>query len=42
MRYYLQRRYPAFEERKAEILEIYAASEMLRQPPPLPEPAYTS
>ena len=33
MRYYLQRRDPAFEERKAEVLEVYAAAEMLRQMP---------
>jgi hypothetical protein len=30
--YYLQRRDPAFEERKAEVLEVYAAAEMLRIP----------
>jgi hypothetical protein len=29
VRYYLQRRDPAFEERKAEVLEVYAAAEML-------------
>ncbi len=33
MRYYLQRRDPAFEEGKAEVLEVYAAAEMLRQIP---------
>ena len=33
MRYYLQRRDPAFEERKAVVLEVYAAAEMLRQMP---------
>jgi len=33
VRYYLQRRDPAFEERKAEVLEVYAAAEMLRQLP---------
>jgi transposase len=31
VRYYLQRRDPAFEARKAEVLEVYAAAEMLRQ-----------
>ena len=31
VRYYLQRRDPAFEERKAEVLQVYAAAEMLRQ-----------
>ena len=30
VRYYLQRRDPSFEERKAEVLEVYAAAEMLR------------
>jgi hypothetical protein len=33
VRYCLQRRRPAFEERKAEVLEVYAAAEMLRQMP---------
>jgi transposase len=33
VRYYLQRRDPAFEERKAEVLQVYAAAEMLRQIP---------
>ena len=33
VRYYLERRDPAFEERKAEVLEVYAAAEMLRQMP---------
>ena len=33
VRYYLQRRDPAFDERKVEILEVYAAAEMLRQMP---------
>ena len=36
VRYYLQRRDPAFEARKAEVLEVYAAAEMLRQ---IPQPA---
>ena len=38
MRYYLQRRDPAFEERKAEVLEVYAAAEMLRQIPEADRP----
>ena len=38
MRYYLQRRDPAFEERKAEVLEVYAAAEMLRQMPEAERP----
>jgi transposase len=38
MRYYLQRRDPAFEERKAEVLEVYAAAEMLRQVPEADRP----
>lgn len=38
IRYYLQRRDPAFEERKAEVLEIYAAAEMLRQIPQTDRP----
>jgi hypothetical protein len=33
VRYYLQRRDLAFEERKAEVLEVYAAAEMLRYMP---------
>lgn len=33
VRYYLQRRDPAFEERKAEVLEVYATAEKLRQIP---------
>ena len=33
VRYSLQRRDPAFEERKAEVLEVYVAAEMLRQMP---------
>lgn len=35
VRYYLERRDPAFEARKAEVLEVYAAAEMLRE---MPEP----
>ena len=38
VRYYLQRRDPAFEERKAEVLEVYAAVEMLRQIPEADRP----
>ena len=30
IRYYLDRRDPAFEERKAEVIEVYAAAEMMR------------
>jgi transposase len=37
--YYLQRRDPAFEERKAKVLEVYAAAEMLRQIPEAERPA---
>src|SRR4051794_33257679 len=33
VRYYLQRRDPAFEERKAEVLDVYAAAWMPRQVP---------
>jgi transposase len=39
VRYYLQRRDPAFEERRAEVLEVYAAAEMLRQIPAADHPA---
>lgn len=38
VRYYLERRDPAFEERKAEVLEVYAAAEMLRQMPEAERP----
>lgn len=38
VRCYLQRRDPAFEERKAEVLEAYAAAEMLRQIPEADRP----
>jgi transposase len=33
VRYYLDRRDPAFAERKAEVIEVYAAAEMLRALP---------
>ena len=36
--YYLQRRDPAFEERKAEVLEVYAAAEMVRRIPETDRP----
>jgi hypothetical protein len=36
--YYLQRRDPDFEARKAEVLEVYAAAEMLRQMPEADHP----
>jgi transposase len=39
VRYYLQRRDPNFEERKAEVLEVYAAAEMLRHIPEADRPA---
>ncbi|MGC9272118.1 IS630 family transposase [Acidiphilium sp.] len=38
MRYYLQRRDPNFEMRKAEVLEVYAAAEMLREIPEADRP----
>lgn len=38
VRYYLQRRDPDFEARKAEVLEVYAAAEMLRQMPEADRP----
>jgi len=38
VRYYLERRDPAFDERKAEVLEVYAAAEMLRQLPEAERP----
>jgi transposase len=38
IRYYLQRRDPAFEERKAKVLEVYAAVQMLRQIPEVDRP----
>ena len=39
VRYYLQRRDPSFEEGKAEVLEVYAAAEMLRHIPEADRPA---
>jgi hypothetical protein len=33
VRYYLDRRDPAFAERKAKVIEVYAAAEMLRMLP---------
>jgi transposase len=39
VRYYPQRRDPAFEERKAEVLEVYAMAELLRQLPAADRPA---
>jgi hypothetical protein len=33
VRYYLERRDPEFDKRKAEVLEVYAAAEMLRALP---------
>jgi hypothetical protein len=41
VRYYLQRRDPAFEARKTEVLEVYAAAEMLRQMPEADRPPGT-
>jgi transposase len=38
VRYYLERRDPAFDERKAEVLEVYAAAEMLRALPEAERP----
>jgi hypothetical protein len=38
VRSYLQRRDPAFEERKAEVLEVHAAAEMLRRIPATDRP----
>jgi hypothetical protein len=38
MCYQLQRRDPVFEERKAEVLEVYAAAGMLRQMPEADRP----
>ena len=39
VRYYLERRDPVFEDRKAEVLEVYAAAEMLREMPEAERPA---
>lgn len=38
VRYYLERRDPAFDEHKAEVLEVYAAAEMLRALPEAERP----
>ncbi len=38
IRYYLERRDPAFDARKAEVLDVYAAAEMLRAMPPADRP----
>jgi transposase len=38
VRYYLERRDPAFDERKAEVLEVYAAAEMLGELPEAERP----
>ena len=38
VRYYLERRDLAFEERKAKVLEVYAAAEMQRQIPEVDRP----
>jgi transposase len=38
VRYYLERRDPAFEARKAEVLEVYVAAEMLRAMPQADRP----
>jgi transposase len=38
VRYYLDRRDPAFDERKAEVIEAYAAAEMLRAQPETERP----
>jgi transposase len=38
VRYYLERRDPAFDERKAEVLEVYAAAHMLRDLPEAERP----
>jgi transposase len=38
VRYYLDRRDPAFDERKAEVIEVYAAAEMLRALPETERP----
>jgi hypothetical protein len=34
----LDRRDPAFDERKAEVIEVYAAAEMMRAPPETERP----
>ena len=38
VRYYLDRRDPAFDERKAKVIEVYAAAEMLRALPEAERP----
>jgi hypothetical protein len=38
VRYYLERRNPAFDEREAEVLEVYAAAKMLRALPEAERP----
>jgi len=38
VRYYLDRRDPAFDERKAEVIEVYAAAKMLRALPEAERP----
>jgi DDE superfamily endonuclease len=38
VRYYLERRDPAFSNRKAEVIEVYAAAEMLRALPEAERP----
>jgi transposase len=38
VRYYLNRRDPAFDERKANVIEVYAAAEMLRELPEAERP----
>ena len=38
VRYYLDRRDPAFDERKAEVIEVYAAAEMVRALPETERP----
>jgi transposase len=38
VRYYLNRRDPAFDARKAEVIEVYAAAEMLRELPEAERP----
>ena len=38
VRYYLDRRDPAFDERKAEVIEVYAAAEMVRALPETQRP----
>jgi transposase len=38
VRYYLERRDPTFDERKAKVLEVYAAAEMLRTLPEAERP----